>query len=122
MGKRFSMVLLTLLIAISYILIIAKYPTGAKTATYGEPIALLLTIGVVIAAFIPLIVLLLFKHIIVKVIATLYQVVVFIIFISGMIVGFFAEQGAVWIMVCGMVGAFMTAISIIVTLLPEKSE
>lgn len=113
---------LTCSVAIGVILIVAKYPTSPKAATYDDLFGLLVTISIVVILFVPLFIMSLFHHIVAKIIASLYQLIIFIMFCAVVAISNFAIEGTLVIKSIGTIGMVITLCSIAVTLLPKKSE
>lgn len=115
MFKRFSMVFLTMVLAIVALLITAKHPTGPNTVSFDEPVGLLISLGMIVALFLPPLILSFFNNLTVKVISAIYQAFIVISFLFILPIGFIVP--AYSIVIIGVLGAIVSICSIIVTLL-----
>lgn len=113
MFKRFSMVLLTLIIAIIATLVAAKYPTGPNTVSFEEPFGLMISLSMIIALFLPPLILAFFNNKGVKIIFSIYQSFIVLAFLGMIPIGFIAT-GSLWISVVGTIGTIVSIFSIIV--------
>lgn len=115
MGKRFSMVFLTMVLAIIALLLAAKYPTGPNTVSFDEPVGFWLSFGMLVALFLPPLILSLFNHVAVKIISALYQAFIVLTFLGLIPVGIMIPS--FWVIIIGALGAIVSICSIIVTIL-----
>jgi len=115
MGKRLSMVFLTMVLAIVALLIAAKHPTGPNTVSYDEPVGLWISLGMLVVLFLPPLILSLFNNLAVKIISAIYQALIVISFLALVPVGFLVPSFSV--IVIGAVGTIVSICSIIVTIL-----
>jgi|SRR5690625_2444160 len=115
MVKRFSMVFLTMVLAIVALLIAAKHPTGPNTVSYDEPAGLWISLGILVVLFLPPLTLSFFNNLAVKIISAIYQAFIVISFLALVPVGFFVPDFSV--IVIGAVGTMVSICSIIVTIL-----
>lgn len=114
--KRFSMVFLTMVLAIAGLLLAAKRPTGPNAVSFDEPVGLWLSLGTLVTLFIPLFILSFFHHTAVTIISALYQIlIVFALFVIFIPVGFIVSDG-ISLSVIGFVGTVASICSIIVTI------
>ncbi|GGB46076.1 hypothetical protein F3157_08610 [Virgibacillus dakarensis] len=115
MFKRFLMVFLTLIIAVAAVLLAAKHPTGPNTVSFDEPAGLWISIGMIIALFLPPLILSLFTNRIVIILSAVYQAFVVIAFLGIIPIGFlFPNNLGVSIIV--VLGALVSIASVVVTL------
>lgn len=117
MVKRFSMVFLTMVLAIVALLLAAKHPTGPNTVSFDEPEILWLSMGMLVVLFLPPLILSFFNNLAVKVISAIYQAFIVLSFIVLIPIGFIVPSGGFWVSVIGVVGAIVSICSIIVTIL-----
>jgi len=115
MLKRFSMVFLTMVFAIVALFIAAKYPTGPNTVSFDEPVGLLISLGMLVALFLPPLIFSFFNNLTIKVISAIYQAFIVISFLIIIPIGFFVP--AFPIIIIGVLGAIVSICSIIVTIL-----
>ncbi|QTD41910.1 hypothetical protein [Sporosarcina sp. Te-1] len=111
---RLSMVGLTLVFAIIAVLLGAKYPTGPNTISFDQPILLMISIGMVVALFLPPIILAFFDHMVVRIVSAIYQAFIVITFLGLILVGFLIPS--VWVIGIGIMGAIVNIGSIIATM------
>ena len=114
MAIRVSMVFLTMVLAIVSLLIAAKYPTGPNTVSYDEPVGLWLSLGMLVALFLPPLTLSFFNHLAVKIISAIYQAFIVISFLALIPIGFLVPGFSV--IVIGIVGTIVSIGSIITTI------
>lgn len=115
MFKRFVMIFLTLLIAITAILLAASYPTGPNTISYDDPASLWISIGMVTVLFLPPLLLSVFNHFVVKIISAVYQGFIMIAFIGLILASLFTSAGAS-VTIAAVIGTIMSILSILVTI------
>lgn len=115
MFRRFTMVFITMLLAVTAVLIAAMNPTGPNTVSYEEPLILLLTIGFVIALCLPPLILAFFNQLVVKIISAIYQAFIVFTFILMIPIGFIVPD--ILIILNGALGAVVGISSIVVTLM-----
>lgn len=113
MIKRFSMVLLTMLLAIITLLLAASNPTGPNTVSFDEPVNLWLSLGMLIVLFLPPLILSLFNHLAIKILSAVYQGFIVLTFFGLIPVGLFIPS--VPVIVLGLLGVATGICSIIVT-------
>src|SRR5690625_2202465 len=104
-----------MILAIITLFIAAKHPTGPNTVSYDEPVGLLLSLGMLVALFLPPLILSFFNHLAVKIISAIYQLFIVISFLTLIPVGFLVSIFSV--IVIGVVGSIVSICSIIVTIL-----
>lgn len=114
MGKRISMVLLTMVIAIITLFIAAAYQTGPNDIAYEEPVGLLLSVGFTIIFFLPPVILSFFNHLAIKIISAIYQAFIAFSFLSIVPIGFIIPS--LGIIIIGIVGMIVSISSILITL------
>ncbi|GKV57934.1 putative membrane protein YdeH [Sporosarcina sp. NCCP-2222] len=112
---RLSMLCLTLAIAISAVLLGAKYPTGPNTISFDQPILLVISIGMVVALFLPPLILAFFDHPVVRIISTIYQAFIVLAFVVLIPVGFFIPS--VWVIGVGITGVLVSTGSVLATVI-----
>ncbi|WP_336246394.1 hypothetical protein [Sporosarcina cyprini] len=115
---RLSMLSLTLALAITAVLLGAKYPTGPNTISFDQPILLLISIGMVVALFLPPLILAFFDHTVVRIISTIYQAFIVFTFVVLIPVGFFIPS--VWVIGVGIAGVLVSTGSILATVVEGK--
>lgn len=115
MVKRFSMVFLTMILAVVIVLLADKNPTGPNTVSFDEPAILWLSIGILVVLFLPPLVLSFFNHLVVKIISAIYQAFIVLSFIALIPIGFIGS--GFWVTVIAIVGTIVSICSIIVTIL-----
>jgi len=115
MFKRFSIVFLTMVLAIVALFLAAKHPTGPNTVSFDEPVGLWISLGMLVAFFLPPLIFSFFNNLAVKVISAIYQAFIVIKFLILIPVGFFVPGFSV--IVIGVLGAIASICSIIVTVL-----
>lgn len=115
MGKRISLVLLIMILAITALFFAASHPTGPNTVSFGEPINLLLSLGTLVFLLMPPFILAFFNHIAVSIISAIYQAFIVLFFLGLILVGILIPS--MWILGIGVLGAITSIISIIVTIL-----
>lgn len=117
MVKRFSMVFLTMLLAIIAALIAAKHPTGPNTISFDEPGVLWLSVGMLAALFLPPLILSLFNNFALKIISAIYQAFIVLAFLILIPLGFVVPDGGFWVSFIGIAGTIISICSILVTIL-----
>ncbi|MBT2215665.1 hypothetical protein KK120_07510 [Virgibacillus dakarensis] len=115
MFKRFLMVFLTLIIAVAAVLLAAKHPTGPNTVSFDEPAGLWISIGMIIALFLPPLILSLFSNRAVIILSAVYQAFVVIAFLGIIPIGFLFPNNAGVSIIAGL-GALVSIASVVVTL------
>src|SRR5690625_5263264 len=115
MFTRVSMVFLTMVLAIVALFLATKHPTGPNTVSFDEPVGLLISLGMLVALFLPPLIFSFFNNLAVKVISAIYQAFIVISFLIIVPVGFFVP--AFSIIIIGVLGAIVSICSIIVTIL-----
>lgn len=115
MLKRFSMVFLTMILAIVALLIATQHPTGPNTVSFDEPVGLMISLGMLVALFLPPFIFSFFNNLAVKIISAIYQAFIVISFLIIIPVGFFVP--AFSLIIIGVLGAIVSICSIIVTIL-----
>lgn len=73
MIKRFSLVLLTLMMSIVVLLVAAKNSPGDHVISFDQSHILIISIGIMLCLFIPPLVMSFFSHLIVRTISSVYQ-------------------------------------------------
>lgn len=111
---RFSGVFLTLILAIIALLIATQHPTGPNTVSFNEPVGLLISLGMLIALFLPPLIMSFFNHVIVKIFSTIYQSFIVISFLFIIPIGFLIP--ALSVIIIGMIGTFVSLGSILTTI------
>ncbi|WP_088051657.1 hypothetical protein [Virgibacillus dakarensis] len=115
MFKRFLMVFLTLIIAVAAVFLAAKHPTGPNTVSFDEPAGLWISIGMIIALFLPPLILSLFSNRAVIILSAVYQAFVVIAFLGIIPIGFLFPNNAGVSIIAGL-GALVSIASVVVTL------
>lgn len=118
MGKRLSMVFLTMVIAIISLLLAAKNPTGPNTVSFDKPLGLLLSVGMLVVLFLPPLFLAFFNQLAVKIISAIYQGFIVLSFLVMIPIGFFIPS--VSVMLVAVLGTIISICSIIVTILAGR--
>jgi|SRR5690625_2800344 len=120
MFTRVSMVFLTMVLAIVALFLATQHPTGPNTVSFDEPVGLLISLGMLVALFVPPLILSFFNHIAVKIISAIYQAFIVISFLILIPIGLFIP--AFSIIVTGILGAIVSICSILVTVLVGQKE
>lgn len=115
MVKRFSMVFITLILAITALLLAAKYPTGPNTVSFDEPAIMWLNAGILVVLFLLPMIFSFFNLLVLRIISAIYQVFFVFGFLGLVLVGFMIPS--IWVIVNGALGAIISMCSIIVTIL-----
>ncbi len=115
MVKRFSMVFITLILAITALLLAAKYPTGPNTVSFDEPAIMWLNAGILVVLFLLPLIFSFFNLLVLRIISAIYQVFFVFGFLGLVLVGFMIPS--IWVIVNGALGAIISMCSIIVTIL-----
>ena|SRR5690625_267577 len=115
MFLRFSMVFLTMVLSVVILLIAAQHPTGPNTVSFDDPVGFWISLGMLVAFFVPPLVLSFFNNLTVKVISAIYQSFIVIHFFILIPVGYLIP--GVSISVIGTLGALVSIGSIFVTVL-----
>lgn len=118
MGKRLSMVFLTMVIAIISLLLAAKNPTGPNTVSFDKPLGLLLSVGMLVVLFLPPLFLAFFNQLAVKIISAIYQGFIVLSFLVMIPIGFFIPS--VSVILVAALGTIISICSIIVTILAGR--
>ncbi|MFS0881751.1 hypothetical protein [Metabacillus niabensis] len=114
MVKRFSMVFITLILAITALLLAAKYPTGPNTVSFDEPAIMWLNAGILVVLFLLPLIFSFFNLLVLRIISAIYQVFFVFGFLGLVLVGFMIPS--IWVIVNGALGAIISICSIIVTI------
>ncbi|MGN7938705.1 hypothetical protein [Virgibacillus sp. 6R] len=115
MVKRFSMVFITLILAITALLLAAKYPTGPNTVSFDEPAIMWLNAGILVVLFLLPLIFSFFNLLVLRIISAIYQVFFVFGFLGLVLVGFIIPS--IWVILNGALGAIISICSIIVTIL-----
>ena len=115
MVKRFCMVLITLILAITALLLAAKYPTGPNTVSFDEPAIMWLNAGILVVLFLLPLIFSFFNLLVLRIISAIYQIFFVFGFLGLVLVGFMIPS--IWVIVNGALGAIISICSIIVTIL-----
>ncbi|PAD66570.1 hypothetical protein CHH83_23275 [Bacillus sp. 7586-K] len=115
MVKRFCMVLITLILAITALLLAAKYPTGPNTVSFDEPAIMWLNAGILVVLFLLPLIFSFFNLLVLRIISAIYQVFFVFGFLGLVLVGFIIPS--IWVILNGALGAIISICSIIVTIL-----
>ncbi|MEH6872758.1 hypothetical protein V7006_19965, partial [Bacillus safensis] len=89
MIKRFSLVLLTLMMSIVVMLVAAQNSPGDNVISFDQPRILIISIGIVVFLFIPPLVMSFFSNLIVRTISGVYQCFIVLSFLVLIQIGFF---------------------------------
>jgi len=114
MVKRFSMVFITLILAITALLLAAKYPTGPNTVSFDEPAIMWLNAGILVVLFLLPLIFSFFNLLVLRIISAIYQVFFVFGFLGLVLVGFIIPS--IWVILNGALGAIISICSIIVTI------
>lgn len=120
MHQRVFMVFVTMVLAIVALFLATQHPTGPNTVSFDEPIGLWISLGMLIALFLPPLILSFFNNIVVKIISAIYQAFIVITFLSLMPIGFLVPSFA--IIAVGSLGAIASICSIFVTVLVGRNK
>lgn len=115
MGKRISLVLVIMILAVSALFFAASHPTGPNTVSFNEPINLWLSFGTLVLLLLPPFILAFFNHIAVNIISAIYQAFIVLFFLGLILVGILIPS--IWILGIGAAGVIVTIISIVLTIL-----
>ena len=115
MVKRFCMVFITLILAITALLLAAKYPTGPNTVSFDEPAIMWLNAGILVVLFLLPLIFSFFNLLVLRIISAIYQVFFVFGFLGLVLVGFIIPS--IWVILNGALGAIISICSIIVTIL-----
>src|SRR5690625_3913067 len=89
MFTRVSMVFLTMVLAIIALFLATQHPTGPNTVSFDDPVSLLISLGMLVALFLPPLILSFFNHIAVKILSAIYQAFIIFCFLILISIGFF---------------------------------
>lgn len=120
MVKRFSILLIIMILAIFALLLAAKNPTGPNTVSFDEPLNLFMSLGTLIILLLPPVILSFFNHFLLNIISAIYQAFIVLTFLGLIIVGIFIPS--VWIITIGILGAIVGISSIVVTILESNKK
>jgi|SRR5690625_1254012 len=120
MFTRVSMVFLTMVLAIIALFLATQHPTGPNTVSFDDPVSLLISLGMLVALFLPPLILSFFNHIAVKILSAIYQAFIVISFLILIPIGFLIP--AFSIIIIGTLGAIISVCSILVTVLVGWKE
>ncbi|MCY8488143.1 hypothetical protein [Bacillus atrophaeus] len=121
MLKRFSLVLLTLIMSIVVILVAAKDSPGDNVISFDEPRILMISIGIVVFLFIPPLAMSFFGNMVVRIISGVYQCFIVLTFLGMIPIGFLIPNGFFTILV-SVLGTLVSIISVVVTLLIDRNK
>ncbi|KUP37637.1 hypothetical protein AU385_00800 [Bacillus halotolerans] len=121
MLKRFFLVLLTLMMSIVVILVAAKDSPGDNVISFGEPMILMISIGIVVFLFIPLLAMSFFGNMAVRIISGVYQCFIVLTFLGMIPIGFLIPNGFLTILV-SVLGTLVSIISVVVTLFIDRNK
>ncbi|ADP30994.1 hypothetical protein [Bacillus atrophaeus] len=121
MLKRFSLVLLTLIMSIVVILVAAKYSPGDNVISFDEPRILMISIGIIVFLFIPPLAMSFFGNWVVRIISGVYQCFIVLTFMGLIPIGFLIPNGFLTILV-SVLGTLVSIISVLVTLLIDRNK
>ncbi|MED4817812.1 hypothetical protein [Bacillus atrophaeus] len=121
MLKKFSLVLLTLIMSIVVILVAAKDSPGDNVISFDEPRILMISIGIVVFLFIPPLAMSFFGNWVVRIISGVYQCFIVLTFMGLIPIGFLIPNGFLTILV-SVLGTLVSIISVVVTLLIERNK
>ncbi|KRU15488.1 hypothetical protein [Bacillus pumilus] len=120
MIKRFSLVLLTLMMSIVVLLVAAKNSTGDHVISFDQPHILIISIGIMVCLFIPPLVMSFFNHLIVRTISSVYQCFIVLSFLGLIPIGFLILDFLT--VVVSVLGALASVASLIVTLRIDRNK
>ncbi len=115
MIKRFSVVFLTMILAIIALLLATQYPTGPNTVSFDEPLGFWLSFGMLVLLFLPPLILSFFNNLAVKIISAVYQAFIVFSFLVLIPIGFIIPSFS--IIAIGTAGTIIGICSIIMTIL-----
>ncbi|ARD55162.1 hypothetical protein ACTHOS_17745 [Bacillus safensis] len=121
MIKRFSLVLLTLMMSIVVMLVAAQNSPGDNVISFDQPRILIISIGIVVFLFIPPLVMSFFSNLIVRTISGVYQCFIVLSFLVLIPIGFFIPDGFLTIVV-SIAGTLVSVASLIVTLIIDRNK
>ncbi|MCY8918553.1 hypothetical protein MOE20_19590 [Bacillus atrophaeus] len=121
MLKRFSLVLLTLIMSIVVILVAAKDSPGDNVISFDEPRILMISIGIVVFLFIPPLAMSFFGNMVVRIISGVYQCFIVLTFMGLIPIGLLIPNGFLTIIV-SVLGTLVSIISVLVTLLIDRNK
>ncbi|MBL4963862.1 hypothetical protein [Bacillus halotolerans] len=121
MLKRFFLVLLTLMMSIVVILVAAKDSPGDNVISFGEPMILMISIGIVVFLFIPPLAMSFFGNMAVRIISGVYQCFIVLTFLGMIPIGFLIPNGFLTILV-SVLGTLVSIISVVVTLFIDRNK
>lgn len=91
--KRFSLVIVTLMMSIVVVLAAAKESPGDHVISFDEPIILMISIGIVVFLLIPPLVMSFFGNLVVRIISGVYQCFIVFTFLGLIPIGFLIPNG-----------------------------
>ncbi|MCY8973111.1 hypothetical protein MOE37_16255 [Bacillus atrophaeus] len=121
MLKRFSLVLLTLIMSIVVILVAAKDSPEDNVISFDEPMILMISIGIVVFLFIPPLAMSFFGNMVVRIISGVYQCFIVLTFMGLIPIGLLIPNGFLTIIV-SVLGTLVSIISVLVTLLIDRNK
>lgn len=120
MIKRFSLVLLTLMMSIVVLLVAAKNSPGDHVISFDQSHILIISIGIMLCLFIPPLVMSFFSHLIVRTISSVYQCFIVLSFLGLIPIGFFIPDFLT--IVVSVAGTLASVASLIVTLRIDRNR
>ncbi|OJT54255.1 hypothetical protein [Bacillus altitudinis] len=120
MIKRFSLVLLTLMMSIVVLLVAAKNSPGDNVISFDQPHILIISIGIMVCLFIPPLVMSFFSHLIVRTISSVYQCFIVLSFLGLIPIGFLIPDFLT--IVVSVAGTLASVASLIVTLRIDRNR
>lgn len=121
MLKRFSLVIVTLMMSIVVVLAAAKESPGDHVISFDEPIILMISIGIVVFLLIPPLVMSFFGNLVVRIISGVYQCFIVFTFLGLIPIGFLIPNGFLTILV-SIAGTLVSIASVAVTLCIGKNK
>ncbi|MGG4265728.1 hypothetical protein [Peribacillus simplex] len=121
MLKRFSLVVLTMLMATATLFVAAQNSVGENVISFDQPAAIIISIVIVVLLFLPPLILSFFDHIAVKIINAVYQSVIVLAFIGLIPIGFMVPNGSMTIIVA-VLGTIVSILSLVVVLLKNPTN
>ncbi|WP_406621382.1 hypothetical protein [Bacillus atrophaeus] len=121
MLKRFSLVLLTLIMSIVVILVAAKNSPGDNVISFDEPRILMISIGIIVFLYIPPLAMSFFANSVVRIISGVYQCFIVLTFLGLIPIGFLIPNGFLTIIV-SIAGTLVSITSVVVTLLIDRNK
>lgn len=109
------MVCLTLVFSIIAVLFGAKYPPTPGMISLEKPIVLVFTLAMVVALFLPPLILAFFQHRAVRIFSAIYQGIIILAFLVLIPVGIYIPN--IWVILIGIVGTIITIGSIMATIM-----